>query len=377
MSGEETRALHEARMREALTLARESLTRTSPNPRVGCVIYAPTGERLAEGVTAPPGGAHAEAAALAALAERGVSAAGAWVYVTLEPCAHFGRTPPCANALIAAGVGRVYVGAGDPNPLVGGQGVARLREAGVSVEEGVLHAECADWHAPFFRWIATRRPWVTLKGAMTLDGCLATASGDSKWITGEAARAHAHSVRAQMDAVIVGGETARLDRPALTVRLSPGSSPTPVVLSRALDLPDDLPCGREGAVFVCAEGLEGTEEGAARAALWRGRGVRVVGVPLAGAGGGLDLPATLSALGALGLTRVMVEGGGRLLGAILEAGLADEAWVYVAPKLIGRGRPLFDLRSVGAMREGWGLQGARWEVLGADVCVWGRLSGPA
>lgn len=360
-------------MREALTLARQSLTRTSPNPRVGCVVYSPAGERLAEGVTAPPGGRHAEAAALASLAARGVSAAGAWVYVTLEPCAHFGRTPPCADALVAAGVGRVFVGAGDPNPLVGGRGVSRLRAAGVEVEEGVLGAECAAWHAPFFRWIAARRPWVILKGAMTLDGCLATAAGSSKWITGEESRAHAHALRAQVDAVLVGGETARLDRPALTVRLAPGSDPTPVVLSRALDLPDDLPCAREGAVLLCAEGLEGTPEGAARAELWRGRGARVVGVPLAPGGAGLDLEGALGALGALGFTRVLVEGGGRLLGGLLSAGLADEVCVYVAPRLIGRGRPLFDLPSVGTVGEGWRVEGGRWEVLGGDVCLWGRV----
>ena len=237
------------RMREALNLAQKSMVRVSPNPRVGCVIYSTSGERIAEGVTSPPGGPHAEINALNHATRAGLSLHDAIVYVTLEPCAHTGRTGPCVDALIKAKVGRVCVGAIDPNPLVGGLGVKRLRTAGVRVDVGVLADECVTYHSPFFKWIKTGSPWVSLKGAMTLDGCLATASGDSKWITGIAARTHVHQLRAQVDALMIGGETARRDRPALTVRHCEGSDPVPIALSRSLSIPNDAPMVKEGVLL--------------------------------------------------------------------------------------------------------------------------------
>jgi diaminohydroxyphosphoribosylaminopyrimidine deaminase/5-amino-6-(5-phosphoribosylamino)uracil reductase len=364
------RALDSERMGEAIDLASCSLIRTAPNPRVGCVIYSAEGERLSEGVTSPPGGPHAEASALRSLRARGVSAEGASVYVTLEPCAHYGRTPPCALALVEARVARVIIGALDPNPLVSGRGVSILREAGVEVEVGVEGARCEHLHAPFFKWVKTGQPWVTLKGAMTLDGCLATASGHSKWITGEEARAHVHSVRAQVGAVMVGGETARLDRPTLNVRLAEGSDPRPVVLSRELSLPRDLPCvtPESGALLCVGEGVD--EE---RAARWRNRGAEVIEVPL-NTEGYLSLPAVLSALGEREITHLLVEGGGRLHGAFLSERLADDLHLYVAPKLIGRGRPLFNWPSVPTIPDGLELSEVRWGQVGADLHLYGTLS---
>jgi diaminohydroxyphosphoribosylaminopyrimidine deaminase/5-amino-6-(5-phosphoribosylamino)uracil reductase len=355
------------RMSEALSLAQGSLVNTSPNPRVGCVIYSAEGRRLGAGVTAPPGGLHAEVSALSEVNANGERPLGATVYVTLEPCSHHGRTPPCADALIQAGVGRVVIGALDPNPLVSGRGVERLKASGVEVEVGVEGEACARYHAPFFKWVTSGRPWVTLKGAMTLDGCLATASGDSKWITGLEARTHVHALRAQSDAIMVGGETARLDRPRLNVRLVEGSDPTPVLLSRELSLPRDLPCARPGGLLFAREGVDPE-----RVARWRERGLEVLEVPLEDRG--LSLPAVLDALGERGVTRLLVEGGGRLHGALLEERLADELKLYIAPKLIGRGRPLFNLSSANTIAEGLELKALSWEQLGDDLHLSGRLT---
>ena len=363
--------LDRERLSEAIELAERSLTRTAPNPRVGCVLYSAEGERLSEGVTSPPGGLHAEAQALKRLQDEGRSAEGASAYVTLEPCAHYGRTPPCALALVEAGVARVVIGALDPNPLVSGRGVALLQEAGVEVMVGVERERCERLHAPFFKWVQTGLPWVTLKGAMTLDGCLATATGHSKWITGEAARAHVHSLRAQVSALMVGGETARLDRPSLDVRLAPGTNPTPVVLSRELSLPKDLPCVREGvregALLFAREGLplEAVER-------WQQRGAEVVQVPLNDEGQ-LCLTQVLVALGERGHTHLMVEGGGKLHGAFLSQGLADDLHLYIAPRLIGRGRPLFNFPSVAEVPDGVSLSEPTWSQLGADLHLYGRL----
>ena len=206
--------LDEERLNIAIEAAQTSLTRVAPNPRVGCVIYDRRGQQISVGVTEPPGRRHAEICALDAAYEVGAELCGASVYVTLEPCSHRGRSGPCTRALIEAEVGEVVIGARDPNPLVSGRGVRHLRAAGIEVREGVMRERCEALHAPFFKWITHGRPWVSLKGAMTLDGCLATATGHSRWITGVEARTHVHQLRAQVDALMVGGETARRDRPA-------------------------------------------------------------------------------------------------------------------------------------------------------------------
>ncbi|MCA9556928.1 MAG: bifunctional diaminohydroxyphosphoribosylaminopyrimidine deaminase/5-amino-6-(5-phosphoribosylamino)uracil reductase RibD, partial [Myxococcales bacterium] len=217
---------HAGHMARALALIETAPHRTSPNPTVGCVIVR-DGVVVGEGVTRPAGQAHAELVALEAAGER---ARGAVMYVTLEPCAHFGRTPPCTEAIIAAGVARVFVGTIDPNPLVHGAGLRQLAAAGIHAEVGLLGEACDRVLNPFRRFIRDKRPWVLLKAATTLDGQLAAASGDSKWITGEAARRDAHRLRARVDAVLVGAATARVDDPRLTVRLVEGADPLRVVL---------------------------------------------------------------------------------------------------------------------------------------------------
>lgn len=353
-------------MRRALEVAREAPHRTSPNPKVGCVIVR-DGEIVGEGVTQPVGGAHAEVEALAQAGER---ARGADVFVTLEPCCHFGRTPPCTEALIAAGVARVWAGVIDPNPLVAGQGVDRLEAAGVETHVGLEGDGCSREMAPFFRSILQRRPWIILKAATTLDGRIATADGHSQWLTGEAARADVHRMRARVDGIMVGAGTARADDPRLTVRGVPGDDPVPIVLDPRATLSEDAHLARPGALLFHGPG-------ASRDAL----------APLAASGvetieiaevepGRLDLRAVMAHLHNAGMVEIMVEGGGQLHGSLLSAGLADEARLYIAPKLIGEGRPVAAIPSVATIGDGWSLGDVKITPLGCDVLVSGIIQHP-
>jgi diaminohydroxyphosphoribosylaminopyrimidine deaminase/5-amino-6-(5-phosphoribosylamino)uracil reductase len=281
----------EVAMGRAIGLAAGVRTSTSPNPWVGCVVESVDG-RVFEGATSPPGGPHAEAAALAAA---GDAARGATAWVTLEPCAHEGRTPPCADALVAAGVSRVVVGIEDPDAQVRGAGIARLRDAGLDVEVGTRAAEVAEQLAPYVKHRTTGRPWVVLKLAASLDGRTAAPDGSSRWITGEAARSDAHRLRAESDAVLVGAATVRIDDPSLTVRHVDGPDPLRVVLGTA-------PPGAK--VHPCL-----------------------------GLGGPLD--AVLDELGGKGIVQVLVEGGASVAGDFHRAGLVDRYVVYLAPVLFG------------------------------------------
>jgi diaminohydroxyphosphoribosylaminopyrimidine deaminase/5-amino-6-(5-phosphoribosylamino)uracil reductase len=317
-------------MRHALGLAGRGLGRVWPNPAVGCVIVG-DGRVLGRGWTRPGGRPHAETVALA---QAGAAARGATAYVTLEPCAHHGRTPPCAAALVAAGVARVVTALTDPDPRVSGKGHAQLRAAGVSVTEGVLAAEARRLNAGFLMRVTQARPLVTLKLATSLDGRIATAAGESRWITGPQARARVHAMRAAHDAVLVGGGTARADDPELTVRgLGTDWQPVRVIAAAGLDLP-------EGGRLAASAGaaplwlLHAPDAPAAAQARWRDRGARLIGVPR-GADGALDPAALLAALGAEGLTRVFCEGGGALAAALLRAGLVDRLAAFGAGLALG------------------------------------------
>lgn len=315
-------------MRGALALARRALGTTWPNPAVGCVLVK-DGTVIARACTAPGGRPHAEAAAIAAAGE---AARGAAAYVSLEPCAHHGQTPPCAEALAAAGVARVVYAVDDPDPRTSGRGGAILAQAGVAVESGVLAAEAAELNAGFFMRVRAGRPLVTLKTATSLDGRIAAAGGKSQWITGEAARAAAHALRAQHDAVMIGASTLAADDPRLTVRL-PGLPVRPpvriAVAGRAM-----VAAGRRlfasldaGPVWlVLAEGTAPPRDLPA--------GVEVIAVA-AGPQGRPDPQAMLAELGGRGLTRVLVEGGARLAGALVKAGLVDRIAWFRAPLLMG------------------------------------------
>lgn len=361
--------LHQQRMIEALDYAKASVIRTSPNPKVGCVIYSREGNLLGYGVTSPPGGNHAEINAIHSVKKAGHSLKGALVYVTLEPCAHQGRTGPCSEALIREGVGEVYVGASDPNPLVAGRGVQALKMAGVQVETGISEKDCQKHHASFFKWITTGLPWLSLKGAMTLDGCLATATGHSNWITGIEARTHVHQLRAQVDAMMVGGETARRDRPALTVRHCEGSDPIAVSISRNLSIPKEASFLRSGTIL-----FHGEQASSERIQHLEKQGMNLICLPNDKTGQGLDLTEALKALGKLGITHLCVEGGGYLHGAFLNAQLADDVHLYIAPRIIGRGKPLFNFPSVNSIAEGFKLEEVSIETLGQDFYMYGRLT---
>lgn len=313
----------------ALSLGRRGQGRVWPNPAVGCVIVQ--GHRIVgRGWTADGGRPHAEPQALA---QAGSAATGATAYVTLEPCSHHGQTPPCAEALIAARVGRVVVASGDPDDRVAGRGIAMLRAAGITVDMGVMEAEARADHAGFLLRVTAGRPWITLKLAATLDGRIATATGESKWITGPEARAMVHALRARHDAVMVGAGTARADDPALTVRgLGITRQPVRVVISRNLDLPEGGALARTAPdvpLWIChdqalAPGL---------VARWAACGALLI--PCETAGGQVSIHAALAALAARGLTRVLCEGGGGLAASLLAAGLVDELVMFSAGRLIG------------------------------------------
>jgi len=317
-------------MGAALALARRGLGNTWPNPSVGCVI-ARNGRVVGRAVTAPGGRPHAEPQALAMAGE---AARGATAYVTLEPCCHHGRTPPCADALIAAGIARVVIGARDPDPRVDGQGVARLRAARIEVEEGVLSKEANEVLGGFRQRVTTGRPLVTLKLASTLDGRIATHAGESRWITGPSARREAHALRARHDAILVGVGTVLADDPDLTCRL-PGGRPTPVVRIVA---DSHLRTPLTARLIVTARETPTWVLLRAGADPDRRRALADVGVHLFEVGGapsGVDLHAALRALGDEGITRLLVEGGAQIAAALLRDGLVDRIAWFHAPAIMG------------------------------------------
>jgi diaminohydroxyphosphoribosylaminopyrimidine deaminase / 5-amino-6-(5-phosphoribosylamino)uracil reductase len=331
-------------MRLALRLAQRGLGRVWPNPAVGCVIVDARGAIAGQGWTQDGGRPHAETEALR---QAGVLARGATAYVTLEPCAHQGQTGPCAEALLAAGVTRVVSACEDPDPRVAGRGHARLREGGVEVLTGVLQSEARAVNAGFLSRIQKQRPFVTLKLASTLDGKIALPSGESKWITGEAARAHAHLVRAQHDAVLVGIGTVLADDPELTCRL-PGVDHRRLIRivadSRArLPTASKLAQGATRQPVWLLTGLK------AQTAQLQASNVRII--PVAAPEGQLDLKEALRALAEAGLTRLLVEGGARLASSLLKSGLADQLLWYRAPSVMGDGASAVSGLGVGRLAE--------------------------
>lgn len=365
-------------MRAALALARRGTGNVWPNPEVGCVLVR-SGRVVGRGVTAPGGRPHAETVALAMA---GAAARGATAYVTLEPCCHHGRTAPCTDALIGAGVARVVVGARDPDPRVNGGGIAALRTAGVAVEEGVLRAEAEEVTAGFRCRVQHGRPLVTLKLATTLDGRIATRAGESRWITGEPARRVAHGLRGRHDAVLVGAGTVLADDPELTCRL-PGYRKVPlvrIVADSGLRTPLDakaVATVRENPTWILTRC--GADPGRQRA--FAERGVKLIEVgemeenssPAQWGGEGeggrsLAFADALQELGARGLTRVLVEGGARVAASLLRAGLVDRiAWFHAPAVMGGDGWPAaapFGVSELAAMPR---FVPVRVTPLGADV----------
>lgn len=360
-----------AALGRARELALNGRGRVSPNPLVGAVVLSPRGETVAEGWHEGPGEEHAEAMALRLA---GDAARGATVVCTLEPCSHWGRTPPCANALIEAGVARVVVGCLDPleRDRAGGAGVLRGAGVDVAVAGGADERACRALNAPFFTHALAGRPHVTLKLAASLDGGVATSSGESRWISGEPARALVHRWRADHDAVMVGINTAVTDDPLLTARglEGPVRQPVRVVVDSTARLPPEsvLVRGAEGNTVVVATSQDAPE--AAVVGLQE-RGVRVV----AAGSGRVDLPATLRILAELGVQSVFVEGGGTLAGALLRAGVVDELRWFAAPLVLGDdARPAVAGAGWTRLRDAPRLAGVTVEAVGDDALITGRLT---
>ncbi|MCB9658829.1 MAG: bifunctional diaminohydroxyphosphoribosylaminopyrimidine deaminase/5-amino-6-(5-phosphoribosylamino)uracil reductase RibD [Sandaracinaceae bacterium] len=351
-------------MRRALRLARRG--DTSPNPQVGAVLVR-DGEVVGEGYHTRAGAPHAE---VEALKSAGAAARGATLYVTLEPCNHHGRTPPCTEAVIAAGVSRVVVGALDLHPHVPGS-AERLRAAGIVVERGVCGEEAAALVRPFFKHLTTGLPYVCIKAAVTLDGRMATRTFDSKWITSDASRKEAHRLRAESDAVLVGVSTVLADDPRLNVRAVEGRDPLRVVVDTSLRTPVDAAVlqGEPGATLV----LHAADASPARVEALRAAGAVVHDVPRGPSG--LDLGAVLRVLGERNVVRLLVEGGGRVHGSLLDAGLADHASVFVAPIIVGdAAAPAFASgRGSDTMAGSYRIANARVRRRGPDVWMDGPL----
>ncbi|MBF0294023.1 MAG: bifunctional diaminohydroxyphosphoribosylaminopyrimidine deaminase/5-amino-6-(5-phosphoribosylamino)uracil reductase RibD [Magnetococcales bacterium] len=356
----------------ALRLAARAAGRTRPNPMVGCVIVK-DGVILGEGHHPYAGAPHAE---VFALREAGEGARGATAYVNLEPCSHYGRTPPCADALIRAGVARVVVGMSDPNLQVSGRGVERLRAAGIEVIMGVRQAEAQELNRPFVTWIEQERPMITLKAAASLDGKTATRTGESKWITGPIARQRVQRMRDTHDVVMVGIGTVLADDPALTCRMKGGRDPIRLVVDSRLRIPDDARVFKSsataplwiaaghGASFARAEALGAREN------------VRVIPCR-ENHDGRVDLADLMHKLADMDVTSVLCEAGGMLTGALLEAGLADRLALFLAPKLIGgrEARGLLEMAGIGSLADAQRLVATRISHVGEDILIEGDFEG--
>lgn len=353
-------------MARALSLAREALGGVSPNPAVGAVLVK-EGRVVGEGHTHPPGQRHAETAALE---QAGAHARGADLYVTLEPCAHYGRTSPCADALVEAGVAAVHAAIIDPDPRTVGKGAERLRAAGIAVSMGDGQEEAREIIEAFDKRVRTGWPFVTAKFAMSLDGKIAARTGDSRWISNDASRREAHRLRAESDAVMIGVGTALADDPMLTVRAVPpknGRQPLRVVVDSAARLPPVAAMLRQPGRTIVATAAAPADK---RAAL-EAQGAEVVNAP--GADGLVDLPALLGLLGQQEVNSVLAEGGAALLGALLDGGLIDKVCAFVAPVLIGGSDAPSAMagRGAGAIADALRLERVRATNLDGDMMVSG------
>lgn len=351
-------------MRRALTLARKGVGRTAPNPAVGCVIVR-DGQVVGEGWHKKAGTPHAEVHALQQAAER---AQGADVYVTLEPCSHFGKTPPCSDALIKAGVRRVLVGMVDPFDQVSGKGIAQLRKAGIEVEVGVLEDACRELNKGFVKYVTSGVPYLIYKSAMTMDGNIATVTGNSRWVTSEASRKYVHRLRDVCDAVMVGVDTILVDNPQLTVRHVRGRSPLRVIVDTHLRTPESVsvltgPLARKTIIATC----EANPKVHRRYEL-QGATVMVCDE----FDGRVSMADLLRKLGRFGIQTILLEGGSRLAGDALRKGLIDECIFFYAPKVVGNGFAPFTLNGIETMDNAIRMKITQVGMSGPDVVVHAR-----
>lgn len=357
-------------MAQALALAAKCMTLTSPNPRVGCVISNPSGQVIGQGHTQRAGGPHAEIVALHDAAAQGHSVLGATAYVTLEPCSHHGRTGPCCDALISAGIQRVVASLADPNPLVSGQGFARLRAAGIEVEVGAGGQEARELNIGFFSRMIRQRPWVRMKIAASLDGKTALENGLSQWITADAARADGHAWRARSCAILTGIGTVLKDNPRLDVRLVDASrQPHLVLVDSRLETPLDAHLFIAGrALYIYASAQNDLKKSALEA-----RGATVIYLP--DSNGKVNLAAMLRDLARREINELHVEAGQKLNGSLIREGLVDEFVVYLAPKLIGQGQGMAQFGPLNALTQAVTLEFKSTDKLGPDLRIVARVSG--
>lgn len=356
-------------MRRAIGLAGKGEGWTSPNPMVGAVIVK-DGRIIGEGYHARCGGPHAERNAIASLTE---SAKGATLYVTLEPCCHYGKTPPCTEGILEQGIARVVIGSRDPNPRVAGKGARILKEAGVTVEEDFLREECDRLNPVFFHYITHKTPYVVMKYAMTLDGKIATRTGASRWLTGEAARTRVQQMRHRYSGIMVGIGTVLADDPLLNVRLEGKKSPVRIICDSRLRLPHGSRICQTADTYetIVACGEDQPERRKALEAL----GITVEVVP--DAQGRVDLPALMARLGSRGIDSILLEGGGCLNESALRSGIVQEVKVFVAPKLLGGPGTFSPVTGHGVAlpEEAWKMELAGVEQVGEDLlltCQWAR-----
>jgi diaminohydroxyphosphoribosylaminopyrimidine deaminase/5-amino-6-(5-phosphoribosylamino)uracil reductase len=357
----------DALMQLALDLAHGAIGLSEPNPRVGCVLAAADGRVIGRGHTQQAGGPHAEVMALRDAAANSESVEGATAYVTLEPCSHHGRTPPCCDALVAARVARVVMAIEDPNPLVAGQGAARLRAAGIEVISGALGEASRELNIGFFSRMERQRPWVRMKAAVSLDGRTALPNGVSQWITGEAARADGHAWRKRAGALLTGVGTVLDDNPRLDVRLvETARQPLRVVVDSRLETPATsrilMPPGQ--VLLYCAQPDE------QRRTALETAGADIAVIP--NDNGKVDLPAMLADLARRGINELHVEAGHKLNGSFVREGLVDEFLIYIAPKLIGIGRELAAFGPLQSLDESIELQFRSIEPVGQDLRILAR-----
>ncbi|MFA5652627.1 MAG: bifunctional diaminohydroxyphosphoribosylaminopyrimidine deaminase/5-amino-6-(5-phosphoribosylamino)uracil reductase RibD [Desulfomonilia bacterium] len=348
-------------MMRAVTLARKGLGRTAPNPPVGAVVVRDS-RIIGEGFHPRAGQPHAE---VLALRQAGAAAWGATLYVTLEPCSHYGQTPPCVDAILDAGMARVVVGCVDPNPVVAGRGIRALRRQGVKVEVGAARKQTAELIAWYSLWMKKKRPYLIVKAAMTLDGRIAAPSGDSKWISSEESRTYVHELRDRADGVLVGIGTVEKDDPLLTCRRHEGRDPYRIIIDPAYVIPHTARCLGERAVIFTAGEPESRPE-------VMKTGSRVIRLP-ADKSGRFSWEDVLDDLGSMGLHAVVAEGGSSILSSLIRSRMVDELLVFVAPKLLGGGVPLvaWDPPDTVAGAVPLVITGAR--IIGGDVLVSARL----
>jgi diaminohydroxyphosphoribosylaminopyrimidine deaminase/5-amino-6-(5-phosphoribosylamino)uracil reductase len=351
----------------ALELAKNARAISSPNPAVGCVIVKDR-QIIGAGFTQPPGGNHAEIEALNDAAGKGHDVRGATVYVTLEPCSHFGRTPPCCDALIRAGVARVVAAIQDPNPQVAGQGLARLAAAGIEVECGVEADAAREMNIGFFSRMQRGKPWVRMKVAASLDGKTALADGQSQWITSQAARDDGHAWRARTGAILTGIGTVNADDPQMTVRaLDVMRQPQRIVIDSKLDIRPEARVLAGGGTWVVA-----AQSNPAKEALLRDIGCEVILLP--DSTGKVDLPALMQELGRRQINELHVEAGCKLNGSLVRAGCVDELLLYLAPCLIGDGMPMFALGALESLQHKRQLRFHEVRQIGVDMRILARFN---